>query len=310
MATPTTYAYIGQPDPAIALNVAGITSIALSSVQNIGSNRLAVQFVDALSADDKQNLDDFLLGYGLTPAPATGLLPIATIPRTIVLNSIANKNNYRIPVGDWFLDAVGTTTLEIDSGAGYVAQAFGADYSHLRRYTPPASVADAALGFSLAGGPVPAGWSLLFRWNDGRILIEPNSIAKVLAPVDYTIPWLANSANAPNGVLIPELPGVQCEFWRETVRDGGKRGNNGVLKREGRRYLPYFRGTLDTFRFSVADFASTQREHRNHYRVCYYDPSTGARSLLSRDVIVVCNTMQPDRVNGRTQRQVGSVWIE
>jgi hypothetical protein len=311
MATPTTYAYVGQPDPSIAINVAGITTVPLSSVQNVGSNQLAVQFVDALSAVDKQNLDDFLLGYGFTPAPTgSGVLPIASIPRSIVLDSVANKNNYWIPVGDWFLDAAGTTTLEIDSGAGYVPQAFGADYSHLRRVTPPATVADAALGFTLAGGPVPAGWKLLFRWTDGRILVEPNSIAKVLVPANYAVPWSADGANPPNGVLVPELPGTQIEFWRETRRDGGLRGNNGVLRREGRRYLPFYRGAVDVFRFSVADFATSAREHRNHYRVCYYDPSTGARSLLSRDVIVVCSLAQADRVNGRTQRAVGSVWIE
>lgn len=177
--------------------------------------------------------------------------------------------------------------------------------------TPPTSVADAAIGFSLVGGAIPAGWTLLFRWVDNRILVAPNSIAKVLVPADYTtVSWQANSASAPNGVLVPELPGMQCEFWRETFRDGGKRGNNGVLKREGRRYLPFYRGATDVFRFSVADFATSKREHRNHYRVCYYDPSTGARSFLSRDVVVVCSLVQADRVNGRTQRATGSVWIE
>lgn len=43
---------------------------------------------------------------------------ITTIPRSIVLASVAGRNNYRIPVGDWVLDAAGTSTLEIDSGAG------------------------------------------------------------------------------------------------------------------------------------------------------------------------------------------------
>jgi hypothetical protein len=310
MATPTTYAYIGLPDPALATNIAGITSTPLASIQNVGSNRLAVQFDDALSVVDKQNLDDFLLDRGFTPAPATGLLPIANIPRQIVLDSIAGKNNYRIPVGDWFLDAAGQTTLEIDSGAGYVPKTYGVDYSHLQRVTPPPTVADAAIGFTLAGGPVPAGWKLLFRWTDRRILVEPNSIAKVLVPANYAVPWSANGANPPNGVLVPELPGTQVEFWRQTNRDGGLRGNFLVLKREGRRYLPFYRGATDVFRFSVTDFATSQREHRNHYRVCYYDPSTGARSLLSRDVIVACSLAQADRVNGRTQRAVGSVWIE
>jgi len=236
---------------------------------------------------------------------------VATVPRSILLTSIAGRNNYRVSVGDWILDAAGTTTLEIDSGAGFVPQAYGADYSLLRRVTPPATVADAAIGFSLAGGPVPAGWTMRFGWTNRTILVEPSSIAKILVPENYAVSWQANGANAPNGVLVPELPGTQVEFWRQTARDGGRRGNLGVLKREGRRYLPFYRGAVDVFRFAVSDFAPTQRYgSRGHYRVCYYDPSNGARSLLSRDVIVVCNLAQADRVNGRTQRRIGSVWIE
>jgi hypothetical protein len=70
MATPTTYAYVSVPGPSLIENIAGLTTVPLSSVRDSGSNTLTVQFADVLSITDKQNLDDFLAGYGYAPTPS------------------------------------------------------------------------------------------------------------------------------------------------------------------------------------------------------------------------------------------------
>jgi hypothetical protein len=231
----------------------------------------------------------------------------------VVVASIAGKNNYTIPIGNMFFDQAGETTLETDSGAGFVPQIYGLDYTHFRRSaasgTPP-TVADAAIGFSVVGA-VPAGWTFRFRWFERRLITSPISLAKINTSGDYTVPWTANSVNAPNGILVPAYPGAQIEFWRQTWKNGGLRGTSTVLFRQGKRYLPYFRGATDVVSFPISAFCPTERTKRNHFRVCYYDPITGARSALSTDIIVVCSTTDPgDGVNGRIQRLKGSVWIE
>lgn len=249
---------------------------------------------------------------GAIDALKSGAAPTSSVWHEMVLQSVAGRNNYTIPVGNWFLAAASDCSLEIDSGAGWVVQAYGADFSALTRAAgsnPPATVLDAALGFSLSGGPVPAGWSLRFRWLERRLLTKPIALAKVLQPANYAVRWNQNGAvDFPNAVLVPEYPGAQVEFWRQTWRNGGARGTFGVLRREGKRYLPFYRGPIGQFLFPRSEFCPSQGLKRNHFRVCYY--VGGARSDLSDDVIVVCSTMQPDRVNGRVARTVGGVWIE
>lgn len=248
---------------------------------------------------------------------ATGPSPAASnscsILHEITVASITGKNNYTIPIGNMFFDQAGETTLETDFGAGLIPQVYGINYTHFRRSvasgTPP-SVADAAIGFSVVGA-VPAGWTFRFRWFERRLCTSPISLAKINTSAGYTVPWTPNSVNAPNGILVPAYPGGQIEFWRQTWKNGGLRGTSTVLFRQGRRYLPYFRGATDVISFPISAFCGTERNgKRNHFRVCYYDPITGARSALSNDIIVVCSITQPDRVNGRTQRTIGSLWIE
>lgn len=238
-------------------------------------------------------------------------LPMVDVIHEMVIPSVAGRNNYTIPVGNWFLDAPGDTTLDIDQGSGFIPQDYGPDYAHLLRVTPPPTVANAAIGFSIVGGAVSAGWTLRFRWHERTLLVKPSAVAKVRVPASYTVPWNSSSAvDFPNGIRVPEYPNVQVEFWRQTWRNGGQRGNTGTLRREGKRYLPYFRGALNQFTFAKTEFRTAQPLKRNHFRVCYYEPVTGARSALSSDIIVVCNDQQDDRVNGRYARQKGSIWIE
>jgi hypothetical protein len=56
----------------------------------------------------------------------------------IIVPTVAGRYTYTIPVGSWFLDRAEDTQLDIDtgSGAGWIPQAYGPDYSHLRRSIP------------------------------------------------------------------------------------------------------------------------------------------------------------------------------
>ena len=239
----------------------------------------------------------------------------------MIVSSIAGRNNYTIPLGRFVFDAAGQSSLDLDVGSGFNPVAFGTGYTHFRRNAPgtPASVADAAIGFAYVGA-VAAGWSFRFRWKEEVIPTSPIAIAKVRVPAEFDVRWESNAplnpapgANAaPNGVTIPEYSDVQCEFWRQSQNPGGQRGtiNPADVRRLGRRYLPYFRGPLNQFTFSTADFAATQASKRNWFKICYYDPVTGARSALSTDTIVVCG-LQADSHNGvRPVRTERSVWIE
>lgn len=247
----------------------------------------------------------------LLPAPLPIGPNLVEVWHEIILTSVTGKNNYTIPVGNMFLDASNQTTLDINQGSGWIEQGYGPDYSHLMRSAPgtPPSVVDAAIGFSISGGAVVAGWGLRFRWVERRLVTSPISIAKVMQPPNYAVIWGQNTPNYPNGILVPEFPDAQVEFWRQTWRDGGVRGRDGTLFRQGKRYLPYFRGPAGQFRFAINDFAASQATKRNHFKVCYYLPN-GARSSLSTDTIVVCSDRQPDQVNGRVVRTIHSLWIE
>jgi len=234
---------------------------------------------------------------------------LANTRHEMIVASVAGKNNYTIPLGNFVWDAPGQSTLDVDTGAGFTPVT---GYTHLRRSAPgtPVTVNDAAIGFSY-GGVVAAGWTFRFRWKEEIIPVSPDAIAKVLVPSDLTVPWNSNGVvNFPNGITVPAYPGTQCEFWRQTTHAGGRRGSNSVLIRMGRRHLPYFRGPLGQFTFSITDFASTNVSKRNRFKVCYYDPQTGARSALSTNTIVICGR-QADGVNGRRPvRTERSIWIE
>jgi hypothetical protein len=170
-------------------------------------------------------------------------------------------------------------------------------------------VVDAAIGFSY-GLAVMAGWTFRFTWKERIVPTPPVVVAKIRSPLDYTIQWLPNGSNAPNAVTIPASPGMAVEFWRQTFENGGRRGSSAVLIRSGRRYVPYYRGAIGVFDFDIGTFSPSQPSKRARFKVCYYNPVTGARSRLSNDTIVVCSNVA-DSVNGRRPvRTARSMWIE
>ena len=138
---------------------------------------------------------------------------------------------YTIPVGGWFQDRASDTSLDINVGGGiWVPQAYGPDYGHLRRSTPPASVADLCIGWTLAGPP-PGGWIMRFRWKVWRMRDKPEMVVPVRlvggagTAVDYSIQWyMDNAAACTDAVQVePPVDGVQIEFWKRIRRTGGLR---------------------------------------------------------------------------------------
>jgi hypothetical protein len=254
-------------------------------------------------------------GSGGTP------IPEADFWHEIIQPSIAGQLTYWIPVGCWFRDNPADVQVDIDTGGGWITQAYGADFGSKLRVTPPPTVADLAIGIVLTNPP-PVGWSIRIRWRDRRILIDPPPLAKIrLTGVggtpDYTVAWSSNGATPPNAVAIPQRNGFQAEFWRLSRRTGGLdpgQPHPGVPRRQGRRYVPYFRGPIDTWMFHMDQLRSLAGNpcSRWHYRVCYVNPLTGARSALSPDILVL-NTKRDERCGkfpGGVTRVVYSVWID
>jgi len=235
----------------------------------------------------------------------------------IIVTTVAGRYAYVIPVGSWFLDRAADTSLDIDTGggAGWIPQAYGPDYGHLRRYSPPASVADLCIGWELAGSP-PAGWLMRFRWKYWRLRDSPQMVTPVRliagagTEPDYSVGWFQNTAgNEPDAVQValPVVDGLGLEFWRRTLRTGGLRGV--TLKRSGRRYVPYQRLPPNQFTVHKTEFSPCTDTTRRYYKVCYYDPTTGARSFLS-DTVITAGSNRDDRLRTvGSARVAGSVWV-
>jgi hypothetical protein len=242
-------------------------------------------------------------------------LPSVLVRQETFIQSTSGKDRLVIPVGNYYLDAPGESELWINFGSGFVQQTYGVDYQHrrVRGSGAPTTVADAAIGFDYLGGPPPDdSWEFRFVWNERRLLIAPIVVAATRFGQDSSIRYQNNSANPCDGVIVPERQGCVVEFWRRTTKPGGKRGRlEMVPPRDGKRYVPYFRGDPGAFRFHRSTFCTGDfARPRRKFRVCYYDPSTGARSELSNDVIVASAIARFDSVNGRVVRVPGAVWIE
>jgi len=231
----------------------------------------------------------------------------------MVVSSSAGVQDYFTQTGSYFFDGPGETTLERDMGAGFVPQVYGVDYTHRLRnaLSCQPSVIDAAIGFTFIPA-VLAGWTFRFRWKVKRILFEPYPVTKVRATagvLNNAVKWGSNGVTPPIGVSVPPLPGYQLEFWRQTKKAGGL-FLPGQRPRGGRRYLPYYRAAVDQLIVGIDEFSPFLGQRRQQYRVCYYDPILKARSMMSRDKIVVCGTLA-DAVDGRIPvRTARSVWIE
>jgi len=178
-------------------------------------------------------------------------------------------------------------------------------------------VDDLAIGIRFVN-PTPASYRVRIRWRVRRILIDPPPIAKVYlnqGQPDYTVTWWQAAGSKPvcNGIRIPPINGYQAEFWRLSKKNGGAiphSGISGVPRRQGRRYVPFFRGSVDQWILHMDEFRGNMSgtSYRWYYRVCYVNPITGARSGLSNDIVVV-NQLRDEMADKSLRRSRWSVWI-
>lgn len=264
------------------------------------------------------------------PGGGGGLSSVETlITRSMSFNTVVGESYYRLPVGNWFRAAAGVTTLFING----IEMFFGADYIFITRHSQPTTVSDCAFGFQLMGQPASI-MPMVFTWVEGVSFLQPPSIA-LQRLIDngsgyepnFTVgeAWLSSSATqTANGVEIAEPPAPYVvEFWRETRNRGGLFNTplGGKRYRHGRRYMPYFRGPSNlslnratTFHYS--EFSALVARPWQKFRVCYYNPTTGARSPLSSETLIVCPNggSMGERIPGvpapGIAHQPGAVWIK
>ena len=242
-----------------------------------------------------------------------------TRDRVMVFTTTLGQTRFYIPVGCYFKDAPTEIKVEMDQGAGYGDLQYGADYSCIRRTSMLPTVGDAACGVTGFGGTIHAGWHVRLTWKERRLRFRPQVVLPVRVGDPYTGRWNEMSPTLfPDGVQVPMgSPGWAVEFWRYTPKPGGTQFLNPatgeINYHEGRRWIPYWRSAAGetTFKASTT-FGATLPSRRKKFRVCYYNPTTGSRSELSNDVIVVgqTNGLVGDWANGVQRRYAGAVWIE
>ena len=242
-----------------------------------------------------------------------------TVDREITLATILGRKDYYVAIGEHFLDGPHETSLVYGGASHAPGDGF---YSHIHRSLGSwMNVQNACIGLALATLPAAAGIPLVLRWKQRIVQQPPPSIIPVRCvqvngvwTPDYTIAkWNASkTTTAPNAVQVTSLPGYVAEFWRLSKKIGGSR-SAGSMHGAGMRYLPVFRGpatgTSDGWLFTRKQFdgcADTNPWRR--YRVCYYNPATGARGPLSAETIVSAGDHHPDQHNGKGPVRYG-LWI-
>lgn len=311
---------VGGPtvsNPSFSISPNGF--LVVDFVVGVGSVTYTLEIQLNHSIQQAQDLGYPGLGQVFGLGGGGSVIPEADFWNETIQPSVAGQLAYWIPLGCYYRNNAQDVQVDIDTGSGWIPQAYGADFGPKIRNTPPPTVADLAIGIRL-NDPPPAGWQIRIRWRERKILISPPPLAKVrLTGVggnpDYTVPWSSNGGTPPNAVTIPARNGFQVEFWRLSRRTGGLNiGHPPSPRRQGRRYVPYFRGAVNLWTFHMNELRSLAGVpySRLHYRVCYVNPTTGARSDLSPDILVA-NIKRDERCGknpGGKLRTDSSVWID
>lgn len=249
----------------------------------------------------------------------TSVSPLVTLRwEQIDRTMVAGQQGVFLPWGAYVLAAASNIEVLLDQGGGFVQQAYGADFGFQTRQRagwPQPSTADVSTGIWM-NDPAAGGETVRVRWRSGSILIEPPS------PIAFStaapVPPLGNFNSfryigpyVPNAFKVAERFGLQVEVWRMSARGGCNRSPvsvPGFLQvRGGRRFSPFWRGPAGFGETTILPNTFTQRR-KNVFRVCYYDPATGARSALSAERVYFVNRRDAIGTAG-TMHPAGSVWV-
>ena len=273
-----------------------VTADAVASVSSL--RKLGTTATTACAGNDPR-LSAIDVTYGF---------PEVTIQREVSMTTVASQSIYYVPVGEYFYGLPTETEIVING----VTRNYGY-YSYVGRSIAPwMNVGDIKIGIKLPGAPA-AGLPLIIRWKQRRILMAVETMLLVhctftggLWRPDYTIPkWMAQDPLlAPNAIQVPPPPSPYVvEWWRLARHKGGDHTGRGSGYRAGIRYLPVYRGpapsTENTSLFLRTQFdVGSDRRQWRHFKTCYYNPTTGARSFLS-DEIVISAGGSPDMHNSK-----------
>jgi hypothetical protein len=236
---------------------------------------------------------------------------------------VAGQQGVFLPWGAYVLATAPNIEVQIDQGAGFVLQAFGADYAFQTRQQSngwsQASTKDVSTGVWL-NNPSAAGDIVRVRWRSGSILLPPPSPIAVSTTAPVPAPggsngFRYNGPYPPDAFTVAERFGFQVEAWRMSMHGGQKRVPAAVPTfvqlRGGRRLFPYWRspaGSGETTIVPSTFVGGASARKKFVFRVCYYDPATGARSELSAERVYF--SWRDDKIlTIGTLHPAASVWV-
>ncbi len=245
----------------------------------------------------------------------------------------ALQRGFLLPLGIhvWANPAADQNELKVDrstdGGLTWTTLTYLVDWTFMVRsygaWPVSRGTSDVSSGAFLTTG-VASGTLIRLTWKTGFIHIPPPEASAVLltgGAIDLTVGIRSyNGALVPNGFMSPQRAGLQIELWRWGFQTGRRyimpvTGYN--VLHPGKRYNPYYRfavaaaGTGELFvqpSTLVGLGFSAPSSKTQSFRLCYYNPLTGARSPLS-DHRINWQTNRSDRIAGGVVHPSQSVWI-
>jgi hypothetical protein len=253
--------------------------------------------------------------------------------RETILTADGTHAIFRLPLGSYVASHIDDILVFIstDGGVTWIDQQLGADFAfyYSGRFNPgfsqPPSVQDVASGIEIVAGVPSAGWRIKIQWIERISPFVPRSIVPARftgSPytVDNSFSWeTSNDAHTPNGILLPQGPdGYVPELWRVTKHKGGLNRDRAGFHfiGGGRRLIPYFRGpqanVVDPNAIVLVGGLgiSTASARKFKFRVCYYNPTTRARTAFAPGLITVFGRIDRHNGNSLTVRRLQTVYVE
>lgn len=155
-----------------------------------------------------------------------------------------------------------------------------------------------------------------------RVIHAPGGIIPDPGGPNLRITFSYANPNVPNALVVDKVAGLQLEVWRLSRRKGMVRtAPIGDLQRvrSGRHWSPWWRSAtatesgplvIDPITSGWVVTPGARAQNRQVYKLAYFDPTTGARTVLSTLSIHTIFTGRADRVRTVGTVHPGpSVWV-